>query len=93
MRIGLIFPTADRVTGHERKNLGLPLLGQGKTIPGETVKAVSTGEFRAPKKGEWYLSGGPVEAYKAPNDLSDYDKFNIATLVKVRKVVSYQIIE
>lgn len=26
--------------------------------------------FRAPKKGEWYLSGAIVEAYKAPNDLT-----------------------
>ena len=26
--------------------------------------------FRAPKKGEWYLSGAIVEAYQAPNDLS-----------------------
>lgn len=26
---------------------------------------------RAPKKGEWYLSGAIVEAYQAPNDLTD----------------------
>lgn len=26
--------------------------------------------FRAPKKGEWYLSGAIVEAYQAPNDLT-----------------------
>ena len=26
--------------------------------------------FRAPKKGEYYLSGAIVEAYLAPNDLS-----------------------
>lgn len=25
---------------------------------------------RAPKKGEWYLSGAIVEAYQAPNDLT-----------------------
>ena len=25
--------------------------------------------FRAPKKGEYYLSGAVVQAYKAPNDL------------------------
>jgi hypothetical protein len=29
-----------------------------------------TGEFRAPKKGEYYLSGAIPEAYRAPNDLS-----------------------
>lgn len=26
---------------------------------------------RAPKKGEFYLSGAIVEAYEAPNDLTD----------------------
>lgn len=26
--------------------------------------------FRAPKKGEWYLSGAIVDAYQAPNDLT-----------------------
>lgn len=30
----------------------------------------ATGEFRAPRKGEFYLSGAIVEAYPAPNDLS-----------------------
>jgi len=32
--------------------------------------AVKTNEFRAPKKGEYYLSGAVPFAYKAPNDLS-----------------------
>lgn len=35
-----------------------------------TVRFVATGEFRAPRKGEWYLSGAIIEAYRAPNDLS-----------------------
>ena len=26
--------------------------------------------FRPPNKGEWYLSGAIVEAYRAPSDLS-----------------------
>ncbi len=34
------------------------------------VKAVATGEFRPPKRGEWYLSGAEVMAYKAFNDLN-----------------------
>ena len=29
-----------------------------------------TGEFRPPKKGEWFLSGAIPEAYFAPNDLT-----------------------
>lgn len=28
----------------------------------------ATGEFRAPRAGEWYLSGAIVEAYRAPHD-------------------------
>ncbi len=31
---------------------------------------VATGDKRPPKRGEWYLSGAIVEAYKAPNDLT-----------------------
>lgn len=30
---------------------------------------VSTGIKRPPRKGEWYLSGAIVSAYRAPNDL------------------------
>lgn len=43
-----------------------------------------TGERRAPKAGEWYLSGAVVEAYRAPNDLSS--EFHIARLVAGRVV-------
>jgi hypothetical protein len=31
---------------------------------------VATGEFRCPKRGEWYLSGALIEAYRAHADLS-----------------------
>ena len=46
-----------------------------------TFRAVSTGEKRPPRKGEWYLSGAIVTAYRAPNDLST--TFHIARLVRV----------
>jgi len=29
----------------------------------------ATGEHRAPKRGEWYLSGAVIEAYRALQDL------------------------
>jgi hypothetical protein len=29
----------------------------------------ATGEWRAPKRGEWYLSGAVIEAYQALQDL------------------------
>ena len=31
---------------------------------------VKTGEFRAPRKGEYYLSGAIPYPYRAPNDLT-----------------------
>ena len=33
-------------------------------------KFVLTGEYRTPKRGEYYLSGATPEAWRAPNDLS-----------------------
>lgn len=33
--------------------------------------AIRTGAFRAPRKGEWYLSGAIPEAYRAENDMSE----------------------
>ena len=55
-------------------------------IPDRTkrMRAQWTGEFRQPKKGEWYLSGAIIEAYKAPNDLST--KFHIVRIVETKLV-------
>ena len=50
---------------------------------GRYVRAVRTDEFRAPLKGERYLSGSTPVAYTAPNDLST--KFRIMRLVVVEK--------
>jgi hypothetical protein len=47
--------------------------------PDAPGRYVYTGDFRAPKKGEFYLSGAKVSAYRAPNDLTQ--KFHIARLV------------
>lgn len=46
-----------------------------------------TGEFRSPKKGEWYLSGAIPECYLAPNDLSM--SFYIVKIVEVKKIEYY----
>ena len=49
----------------------LPESLQDELPPGVcTVFARPSGETRPPRKGEWYLSGAIVEAYRAPNDLS-----------------------
>lgn len=45
------------------------------------LRAVMTGEFRAPKKGEWYISGAIPEAYLAPNDLAS--EYHIARVIRV----------
>ena len=39
-------------------------------IPKKRDYYQANGEFRPPKRGEYYLSGAIVEAYRAPNDLS-----------------------
>lgn len=41
----------------------------------------ATGEYRAPRKGERYLSGAIVAAYVAPSDFTDDDRFWIAEAV------------
>lgn len=48
-----------------------------------SLGAVRTGEFRPPKRGEWYLSGAIPAAYKAPNDLSS--PYHILKLVRVER--------
>ena len=52
-------------------------------VKGIEVMATRTFEFRPPKKGEWYLSGALITAYRAPNDLGT--PYHIAKLVVVKK--------
>jgi hypothetical protein len=78
-----LYPVVDRLSREEREALGLPSGTDALTncgIPARNVHAVYIGEKRPPKKGEWYLSGSVVEAYKALNDLSD--PYHIARLVR-----------
>jgi len=53
---------ADRPTPAECTSLGV------KNGHGHGLRGALTGEFRIPKKGEWYLSGAIPEAYRAPTD-------------------------
>jgi hypothetical protein len=48
------------------EDLGEP----GERVIGGPRCFYAKGEFRAPKKGEWYASGAEPMAYKAKNDLS-----------------------
>lgn len=73
MKKGILFPLA----GFFPKNIPVKLR--------KDIRCQSTGEFREPKKGEWFISGAIPEAYQAPNDLST--KYWIGTLVRVNKTV------
>jgi hypothetical protein len=44
--------------------------GDCPDIRGLGKRYVATGEFRAPLKGEYYLSGAIICAYRTPNDLT-----------------------
>lgn len=50
----------DRPTSSECDSLG---------VKHYFLRGAMTGEFRCPKKGEWYLSGALPAAYKARNDM------------------------
>ena len=62
---------------------------------GHCVRGVWSGEYRKPKKGEWYLSGceGYERAYLAPNDLeTKYFIINVA-LVKTKTIQTQTVLE
>lgn len=89
------YPLCDTPTREDTESLGLsrsevtgplPSFGGGATVKGtrRQIKAVWTGEKRCPRKGEWYLSGARIGAYRAPNDLST--EFHIARLIQTKTV-------
>ena len=69
------------------KRLGIKITG----VQYKEIKATSRGEFRPPKKGEWYLSGAIPEAYVARNDLST--PYHIVQLVRVKEVITPEVVE
>lgn len=72
MKKGMLFRLADRPTAEECKALGGTYF----------LRVETTGEFRCPKQGEWYVSGAVVEGYRAPANLGI--EFHIARLVGIR---------
>lgn len=71
--LGKYFPLADEPSPEDLYNLEVPdRVG---------VRAMATGEMRKPRKGEWFLSGAIIEAYRANNDLAI--EYKIAKLVVV----------
>lgn len=82
------YKLGDRLTLGEAKACGVKRDSMahlwGESLKdGRFVRAIRCGEFRAPKKGEWYLSGFTPTAYRAPNDL--LSAYNILSLVIVEK--------
>ncbi len=94
MNKNTLFPVMDRLIQSDYEKLNAkfgsihgPLLSLG--VPAKGVSAKWTGEKRAPKAGEWYLSGSIVEAYRAPNNLET--PFHIAKLVLTKtETITYE---
>ena len=84
-----LFPLGDYLNIEERKRFGV-LDKQSLSQNHFLIKAVYAKEKRCPKKGEWYLSGARVHAYRAPNDLTSI--YHIAKLVKTEMVQFERII-
>lgn len=69
---------------------GLPQHSLSSLPKTGNVRAMYTGQQRWPRKGEWFLSGGPMEAYYAHADLSETRPIAtlvITELVSVRRVI------
>jgi len=50
-------------------------------------RAALTGEFRPPKKFEWYLSGAIPEAYQALDDLDQ--SYHILRIMKMERKITW----
>lgn len=73
----------------ERESLGLKRaeFHTSLDLSPKDVRAVFSGDKRNPRKGEWYLSGDPILAYRAPNDYAT--PYHIAKIVRVREVKKF----
>jgi len=92
--LGGHFPIRDLLTADECRELGLTTNGfryrKGRELV--EVRAVATGERRAPEAGEWYLSGAIVEAYRTKHALPMGCVYPIARLVVMRRVERWEVI-
>lgn len=50
-------------------------------------RVLATGEFRPPRKGEWYLSGAIIESYQAKANL--LQPYHIGRLVRGKTVTRW----
>ena len=82
-RLGDRVPLVDRQALGAEDLSGFALSWEDDKKQGRFIKAELVGEFRAPRAGEWYLSGTIPEAYRAPNDLSA--EYHIMRLVLIER--------
>jgi hypothetical protein len=83
-----LYPLAESYHGTEEKQINLPSLGNMSN----RIMAQYIGEFRPPKKGEWYLSGSQIEAYQCCSD-SFTTSYHIARIVLTRKIETIEIVK
>lgn len=76
--------TEEEIEAKRRQLLGLA------PCHSSDIYAEATGERRPPKKGEWYLSGAIVEAWRAPNDLSA--AYPLARLVRIQRIATVNVV-
>lgn len=63
-----LYNLADLPTMEEANKYGFVAPSNTKYLK-RCLKVRRTGEFRAPKAGEWFLSSAPPEGYRTKNDL------------------------
>ena len=81
LKRGKLYPLADRVPEEIREQLD----PSRRNFLESSLRARWNGEFRAPKKGEWYLSGAIIAAYRARADFIDL-KYHLAEIVETELV-------
>lgn len=84
-----LYKLGNHLSKKEQLDLGVepnPVSQWCPPVTGDYVAAIRTDNFRAPNKGEWYLSGATPVAYRAPNDLGI--NFRIMRLVAVTRTTT-----
>lgn len=72
-----LYPVVDSIPGAAR----LGFTPKGIALR-NSIRAKWTGERRPPRRGEWFLSGAIIEAYRALADLRT--SYHIARLVRTK---------
>ena len=85
----MFYPLSDMLSIEERKRFDITF---NESFGGRIMRAKWDGQpKRSPKKGEWFLSGAVIGAYKAPNDLTQ--EYHIANIVKTKTTTVTTVVE